>query len=115
MATKSLGKVVIARNFFVLKKKKIYKKYPVYVSKHNLNLQKQVIFLMVPSGEGQHYLLMKKLSALLRVTTSKHVFDFYCFNFLHSFITKKGTEKFMQILDFKLNIDRYKSSPEKIG
>ena len=35
--------VTIALNIFYLKKEKIY---PAYVSKHNSNLKKQVIFLM---------------------------------------------------------------------
>ena len=49
--------------------------YPSYVSKHNLNHEKQVILLMISNGEklrktrsaGRwHYLAVKKLSALLR-------------------------------------------------
>ena len=43
--------------FFMLKKKKNI--YPAYVSKHNSNRKKQVIFLMVPSGEILHYLTVK--------------------------------------------------------
>ena len=34
----------------------------------------------------------KNLSALLRGITSKHVSDFYCFDFLHSFMTKSKFE-----------------------
>ena len=38
-----------------------------YVSKHNSNSEKQVVLLMIPSGEGWYYLAVKnKLSALLR-------------------------------------------------
>ena len=39
---------------------------------------------MIPSKEkeGQHYLAVKKLSALLRGTTSKHNGDFYSLNCL---------------------------------
>ena len=56
--------------FWKLKKKNIY---PAYVSKHNSNRGKQVIFLMIPNGKGRtaksegqswHYLAVKKLSAL---------------------------------------------------
>ena len=35
--------------FCLPKKKKIY---PAYVSKRNSNHEKQVIFLMIPNGEG---------------------------------------------------------------
>ena len=37
------------------------KLYPVYVSKHNLNREKQVILLMVPNREGQKLLCQSKL------------------------------------------------------
>ena len=49
--------------------------YPAYVSKHNSNRKKQVIYLMIPNGEGRkglqqwHYLAVKKSSALLRGIT----------------------------------------------
>ena len=39
--------------FFCARKDKIY---PAYVSKHNLNCEKQVNLLMIPNGEGWHYL-----------------------------------------------------------
>ena len=48
--------------FCILKDKKIN---PAYVSRHNSNSEKQVILLMIPNGEGLHYLVVKKLSALL--------------------------------------------------
>ena len=41
----------------MLKKKKIY---PVSVSKHNSNREKQVILLITPNGEGWHYLTVKE-------------------------------------------------------
>ena len=71
------------------------KKYPAYISKDNLNREKQVILLMVQNGvgcevksEGQwHYLAVKKLSALLRGIISKHHGDFCCLNCLYSFAT----------------------------
>ena len=62
--------------------------YPAYVSKHNSNRKKQVIILMIPNGEGWHYLAMNKLSALLRAIMS----DFYCMNCLHSFATENKRE-----------------------
>ena len=54
--------------FYMLKKKKTY---PTYVSKHNSNREKQLIFLMISNGGGRrwHYLAVKKLSALLRWIT----------------------------------------------
>ena len=61
------------------KKKRKYKKKKIdrtYVSKHNPNRKKQ-IFLMIPNGEGWHYLPVKKLSVLLRGITSKYLGDFY--------------------------------------
>ena len=39
---------------------------PAYVPKHNWNCEKQVIHLMIPNGEGWHYITVKKLPALLR-------------------------------------------------
>ena len=56
---------------------------------HNSNRDKQVIILMIPNGEGWHYLAVKKLSELLRGITSKHNGGFYCLNCLHSFRTKR--------------------------
>ena len=45
---------------------------------------------MISNGEKQwHYLVIKKLSALLREITSKHHSTFYCLNCLHSFATEK--------------------------
>ena len=45
---------------------------------------------MIPNNEkeGWHCHAAKKLSALLRGTTSKHHGDFYCLNYLHSFRTE---------------------------
>ena len=37
-----------------------------YILTHNLMREKQVILLMIPTGEGWHYLAVKKLSTLLR-------------------------------------------------
>ena len=76
------NKLTIALNVSYGKKEKIY---PAYVSKHNSNREKQVILLMIPNGEGWHFLAVKKLSASLRRITSKHHGDFYCLNCFHSF------------------------------
>ena len=48
--------VTIALNVLYAKKEKIY---PADVSKYNSNREKQVILLMIPNGEGQHYLIIK--------------------------------------------------------
>ena len=32
---------------------------PTYVSKHNSNGEKRVIFVMIPNGEGSHYIAVK--------------------------------------------------------
>ena len=52
--------------------------YPTYVSKNDSNPKKQVNLLMISSGEGWHYITVKKLSALLRGVLSKHNGYFYC-------------------------------------
>ena len=31
-------------------------KHPAFVSKHNSNFEKQAILLVIPNGEGWHYL-----------------------------------------------------------
>ena len=59
--------------------------YPAYVSKHNSSCEKQVILLMIPNGEGSHYLAVREVSILLRGMTSKHHVEFYCLNCLHDF------------------------------
>ena len=57
--------VTIVLNVLYAKKKNC----PAYVSKHNSNLEKQIILLMIPNREGWHYLAVKKLPALLRGIT----------------------------------------------
>ena len=43
--------------------------------------------------EKNHYLAVKKLSALLRRKTSNHDGDFYCLNSFHSYRTKEKLKK----------------------
>ena len=50
--------VAIALKVLYAKKEKIYL---AYVSKSNLNSEKQVIRLMIPNGKGWHYLAVKTL------------------------------------------------------
>ena len=62
------------------------KVYTAYVSKDNSNCEKQIILLMIPNGKEWHYLATEKLFAFLRGRTSKHQADFFCLNYLHSFL-----------------------------
>ena len=66
--------------------------YPAYISKHNSNYEKQIILLTILNGEGWHYLVVKKLCALLAGITSKHDGNFYWFNCLYSFRTRNKLE-----------------------
>ena len=53
--------------------------------------------------EGWHYFAVKKLSLLLRRTTSKHQGNFYCLNCPHSFRTEdqyKSHQKLFKEKDF---------------
>ena len=40
--------------------------YPAYMSKYNLNSEKQIIILMIPNGEGWHYLAVKIIFVINR-------------------------------------------------
>ena len=53
-------------------------------------LIRKLILLITPNEEkeGWHYLVVKKLSTLLRGITSKHQGDFNCLNCLHSYRTE---------------------------
>ena len=74
----------ITLNMLYIKEKEIC---PGYISKINLNCEKQTILLMIPNEEkqGWYYLAVKKLFTLLRGIKSKHHVYFYCLNYLHSF------------------------------
>ena len=50
--------------------------------------KKKVILLLIPNGKRWHYLVVKRLSALLRGITSKHHGDFYCLSCFDSFATE---------------------------
>ena len=82
--------VTIALSVLYAKKEKIYH---AYVSKNNCNGEKEVILLMISNREKLwHYLVVKKLSALLTGITSKNNGDFYCLSCLHYFTTKNKLE-----------------------
>ena len=64
--------------------------YPAYVSKHNSNRQKQLIFLRIPNKEKLwHYLAVKK-PPLSSGIFSEHYGDFY---YLSSFLQDKESHK----------------------
>ena len=91
--------VAIALNVFYAQNGKIY---PAYISKHNSNPEEQIILLVIWNGERQwHYLVVKKLSALLRGITSKHQGDFYFLNCFHSFATEKKLESHKKVCENK--------------
>ena len=65
--------------------------YPAYILKDNSNHKKQVILFMIPNGERWHCIAVETLSELLNRITVTHDGDFYCFNCLQLFRTKKVT------------------------
>ena len=64
---------------------KIEKVYPPYVSISYPNREKQVILVMIPNGEGWHYLALKKTISIIKRKTVKRHGDFYCLHCLYSF------------------------------
>ena len=68
-----------------------------YKSKHHLKREKQVILLMISNGENWHYLVVKKLSGLLRGITSNHKEDFYCLNCFCAYSTRNKLEEHKKI------------------
>ena len=64
MTGKALRKIIhqLLLMSHMLKKMNIY---PADISEHNLNHEKQIILLVLPNGEGWHYLAVKKLPASL--------------------------------------------------
>ena len=59
------------------------------ISKYSLACEKQNIILMIPHKEQWYYIVVTKLSALLRGITLIRSGAFYFVNCLHSFRTKK--------------------------
>ena len=68
-------------------------------SKNNLTQERQIILLMISDGQKWHYLVVKKLSGLLRGITSNHKEDFYCLNCFHSYRTKNKLEAHKKICE----------------
>ena len=52
---------------------------------------------MIPNGERLHYHVVRKLSALLRGTTSTNNGNFDCLNCLHSFRTKNKLASHIEV------------------
>ena len=53
----------IALSILYIKEEKIY---PAYVSKNPSNCEEQVTYLMIPYGEGWHYLAVKKIISIIK-------------------------------------------------
>ena len=59
-----------------------------YNLRYNLTRKKQVILLMISNGENWHYVVVRKLSGLLRGITFNHKEDFNCLNCVCAYSTK---------------------------
>ena len=55
--------------------------------------------LIITDGEKRHFLVVKKLSGLLRGVTSNYNGDFYCLNCFHSYSTKNKLEAHKKICE----------------
>ena len=53
-------------------------RYPACISKHSLNHENQIIFLIIPNRKGWNDLAVKNLFLSFRRITSKHDCNFYC-------------------------------------
>ena len=62
-----------------------------YKSKHNKECENQAILLMITDGKKWHYLVVKKLSALLTGVTSNCKEDLNCF---HSYNAKNKLDQY---------------------
>ena len=91
--------LTIALNVLYNKKEKNI--YPTYVSKHNSSREKQIILLVIPNGEGWHYIALKQLSALSREITSNYHREFYCLNCLHSSRTENKLKSHQNVCENK--------------
>ena len=87
--------LTIALNAFYAKKGKVY---PAYILKHKSG--KSYSFNDFKRRKW-HYLAVKKLFALLREITSKHLGDFYCLKCLSSFATENKCESHKKVCENK--------------
>ena len=74
--------------FFILKSFKI--DILSLYQKKTKSVKNKSFFLVIPYAKERNYLALKRLSPVLRETTSKHDGNFCCLNFLHSFKTIKN-------------------------
>ena len=75
--------------------------YSAYVSKHNSNHEKDVIFFIILNDDGWHYVAVKQLTALLIGIMSKHWGDFYYLNCLHSFRRENKHKLYKKVCENK--------------
>ena len=68
-----------------------------YKSKHNLSRENQVILFMITNDKNWHYLVGKKLCALLTGITSKHDGDFHSLNCPHSYSKRDRIKKHQNV------------------
>ena len=90
---KMIGKIwekhlTTALNVLYAKKVKIY---PAYISKHNLNREKQDNFLMTLNGEGWNYLAAKKNISIIKRNNVKTPQQFLLSEFPSFFCKRKQT------------------------
>ena len=81
----------------------IMRKY-IFLTFQNItqSMKKKINLLMTPNGEGWHYLVVKKLFALIKRITSKYDSDFYCLNYLHPLRTKTNLNLIRKYLKIKI-------------
>ena len=75
--------------------------YSAYFSKFISNHENQIIPFMIPKEEGCHYLVVEKLSALLRGISSKLDGNFYFSNCLQWSRTNKKLEYYNKVSEYK--------------
>ena len=77
------------KNNVTISLKVLYAKKDLIMFQNITQIVKKSYFFNDSSGKGWHYLVVKKLSALLRRITSKRHGDIYCLNCLYSLATEK--------------------------
>ena len=80
-------------NVLLATKEKIYLDC---LSKHNSDHKKKVILLIISTGEGWHYLEVRKLPTLSTEVTSKHDGDFHFLNCFHSFAAENKCDFYVK-------------------
>ena len=78
-----------------------------YLSKHSSDRKNQVILLMITDGKKWHYLLVKRLSALLNKIACNYEGGFYCLNCFYFFKTENELTNMKMYVKI-MNIAMYK-------